>query len=167
MNWRYLFLLSTASLLLPIGSAVAFSQIKSASIGDSSNSSTLIAQMPPCPPPRGEAQRGGTLEPPWAKDLNLSTEQRDRIKTLHEQAKKDIEGVRQQLMEADRQMRSLLASDTSSDQLRQQHQQIETLHQQLDNKRFEMMLAEREVLTPEQRSQLGKLMPPPQAQPLP
>ncbi len=167
MNWRYLFLLSTASLLLPIASAVAFNQIKSASIGDSSNSSTFIAQMPPGPPPRGEAQPGGGLEPPWAKDLNLSTEQRDRIKTLHEQAQKEIEGLRQQLLEADKQMRSLLASDTSSEQLRQQHQQIQTLHQQLDNKHFEMMLAEREVLTPEQRSQLAKLMPPPPGRPLP
>lgn len=93
MNWRYLFLLSTASLLLPIASTVAFSQIKSAPICDSSNSPIFIAQMPPCPPPRGEAQPRTAPEPPWAIALNLSTEQRDRIKTVHEQAKKDIEGL--------------------------------------------------------------------------
>jgi Spy/CpxP family protein refolding chaperone len=61
-------------------------------------------------------------------------------------------------------MHSLLTSDASTDKLRQQHQQIQKLHQQLDDQHFETMLAVRQVLTPEQRQQLDKLMqqPPPQ-----
>jgi Spy/CpxP family protein refolding chaperone len=61
-------------------------------------------------------------------------------------------------MEADKQMRLLFTSDASPEKLRKQHQTIQRLRQKLDNKRFEMMLAERQVLTTQQRTQLGKLM---------
>jgi Spy/CpxP family protein refolding chaperone len=55
-------------------------------------------------------------------------------------------------------MRSLLAENANPDELRQQHQQIQTLHQQLGNQRFETMLQVREILTPEQRSQMAELI---------
>jgi len=55
-------------------------------------------------------------------------------------------------------MRSLMASDASSEQLREQHQKIRDLHQQMGDQRFETMLQIREVLTPEQRQQMQQLM---------
>ena len=66
--------------------------------------------------------------------------------------------MREELQQARDQMRSLMVADTNSDELRQQHQQIQTLHQQLGTQRFETMLQVREVLTPEQRSQMAELM---------
>ncbi|HBB36054.1 MAG TPA: hypothetical protein DDZ80_16095 [Cyanobacteria bacterium UBA8803] len=161
MNLRYLFMLGTASLLIPMGSAIALSQTASQLIA--ATPVAAIAQVPQCPappppPPMAQGRSGGNPEPPWAKDLNLSTEQQEQIAAIHEQARKEGEGLREQLMAADNQMRSLLASDAAPDRLRQQHQQIQALHQQLDNNRFETMLAERQVLTPEQRAQLGKLV---------
>jgi Spy/CpxP family protein refolding chaperone len=160
MNPRNLFLIGAVSALIPISSAMALPTTLSAPI---------IAQAPPSqplgeefpgddvpPPPRGG--REGNGEPPWAKEINLSNEQKEKIKKLHEQAKKDTESLRSQLMAEDKQMRSLFASDASSEQLRKQHQKIQGLRQQLDNKRFEVMLAERQILTAQQRSQLGKLM---------
>ena len=55
-------------------------------------------------------------------------------------------------------MRSLLANDASEEQLRQQHQNIQGLRQQLGNNRFETMLQVREILTPEQRTQMAELI---------
>lgn len=163
MNPRHLLLIGAASLLIPVTSAIAVTTTKSAPI---------IAQAPQNqrpdgegelgggfpPPPGGRGEQRGNGEPPWAKEINLSSEQKAQIKQLHEQAKKDTESLRSQLMEADKQMRSLFASDASPENLRQQHQKIQGLRQKLDNRRFEMMLAERQVLTAQQRTQLGKLM---------
>ena len=138
-----LFVFSTTLLLLPIATT-QFAPIEA------------IAQLPPCPPP---PPRTGEVPaaPPWAKDLNLSTEQKERIAAIHEQARQDIDKLHAQLLTADNQMRSLLESNASPEQLRQQHQRIQQMHQQLDNKHFETMLAERQVLTPEQLAQLSRI----------
>lgn len=161
-----LFLLSTTLLLLPIGAGMALSKPLSAPIEVNSASASSIAQLPPFsppPPPTGEMPPA----PPWAKDINLSTEQKQRIATIHEQARQDIDKLHQQLFAADSQMRSLLESNASSEQLRQQHQRIQQMHQQLDNKHFETMLAERQVLTPEQLAQLSQMSQQRQQAPLP
>jgi len=42
--------------------------------------------------------------------------------------------------------------------LRQQHQEVQGLRNQLDNQRFETMLETRQVLTPEQRTKMAELM---------
>lgn len=156
---RSSFLLITASILVPIGSAIAFSGsgIQSTLAQANQPSTTLMAQSPP-PPPNGEFKPEGKGEPPWIKDLNLSAEQKNRLKAIHEEARKNSEGLRQQLMEADQQMRQLWESNAAPEKLRQQHQQIQKLRQQLDDKRFETRLAEQQVFTPEQRTQLTKLM---------
>ncbi|OCR00467.1 hypothetical protein BCD67_25855 [Oscillatoriales cyanobacterium USR001] len=153
MMKRHLFLLGAISLIVPI--AIAQPELPKLTMGESA-----IAQMPPCPPPhhlRG-MESGNLPEPPWAKNLNLSNEQRSRIQAIHQQSIKGIEEVQKQLLAADNQMRSLLESSVPLEQLRQQHQQIQRLRQQLDNNHFEMMLAEREVLTPEQLMELKQLM---------
>jgi Spy/CpxP family protein refolding chaperone len=153
MMKHHLLLLGAVSLIIPM--AIAQPQLPKLTIGESA-----IAQMPPCPPPppmRG-MESGNLPEPPWAKNLNLSTEQRSRLQAIHQQGIKGIEEVQKRLFAADNQLRSLLESSVPLEQLRQQHQQIQALRQQLDNNHFEMMLAEREVLTPEQIMDLKKFM---------
>ncbi|MBK1987446.1 Spy/CpxP family protein refolding chaperone [Sphaerospermopsis aphanizomenoides BCCUSP55] len=164
MNPRNLILIGAVSLLIPVSSAIAVTKTHSAPmIAQGSQNQPPAGDgdpgdgFPPPPPGGGRGERGGNGEPPWTKDINLSSEQKERIKKLHEQAKKDTESLRSQLMAADQKMRSLFASDASPEQLRKQHQTIQGLRQKLDNKRFEVMLAERQVLTAQQRSQLGKL----------
>jgi len=154
MMKRYLLVLGAVSLIVPM--AIAQPQLPKLTFGESA-----IAQLPPCPPPpphlRG-MEAGNLPEPPWAKNLNLSTEQRSRIQAIHQQGIKAIEEAQKRLFAADNQMRSLLESSVPLAQLRQQHQQIQALRQQLDNNHFEMMLAEREVLTPEQVIDLKRVM---------
>ncbi|MEO3705169.1 hypothetical protein [Trichormus azollae] len=84
--------------------------------------------------------------------MNLSSEQKAQIKQLHEKAKKDTKSLSSQLMEADKQMRLPFASDASPEKLRKQYETIQELRQKLDNKPFEMMLAEGQVLTTQQRT---------------
>ena len=55
-------------------------------------------------------------------------------------------------------MRSLLTSNANPNQLRQQHQAMQDLRQQLGNSRFESMLEVREILTPEQRQKMADMM---------
>lgn len=101
--------------------------------------------------------RGDRLEE-LQEQLDLSTEQRQRIEAIEQQSETETEGLHQQLREAKQQMQSLLSSEASTNELRQQHQQIQELHQQLEDSRFETRLQVREVLTPEQRTQLAELM---------
>jgi|GEM_PF-1295283 len=177
MSLRHLYLIATASFLLPIGNAIpaageasAFNQPSSVPPIISSNSTAKIAatpnlstspdapttQCPPPPPPFGGPQ--GFPLPPWIKDINLSTTQQQEIQTIDQQSRKTGQELGEQLHEADEQMHSLLTSNAAPAKLRQQHQKIQKLHQQLDDHHFETMLAIYQVLTPAQRQQVGELM---------
>ncbi|NES69331.1 MAG: Spy/CpxP family protein refolding chaperone, partial [Okeania sp. SIO2D1] len=93
----------------------------------------------------------------WLQELDLTSEQQERIQAIHEQAKADMESLHQQMQEAREQMTNLMSGNASAEQLRNQQDKIQALHEQLGDKRFETMLAVREILTPEQREQLAQL----------
>jgi len=158
--FRSLVLLSTAALLMPIHAERAIAQ-----------SQTVSPQMHPvllAEATSPTADRKGPPDPPWAKDVNLTTEQRSQLRALREQLDKDTRDLREKLKAAHDQMRSLLGGDASPEQLRQQHRTLQALLNQMDDKHFEMRLAERQILTSEQRAQLAQLLqkqpppPPPQ-----
>jgi Spy/CpxP family protein refolding chaperone len=92
------------------------------------------------------------------EQLNLTPEQSEQIKAIKEQSKTEAQAQMEQMQTSRQEMRSLFASDASTEQLRQQHQQVEQLHQQLGINRFETMLRIREVLTSEQRVKIAELM---------
>lgn len=92
------------------------------------------------------------------EQLNLTPEQSQQIETIETESRTQNETLHQEMQAIHDEMRSLLASDTSVEQLREQHQKMQDLHQQFGDNRFETMLQIREVLTPEQRSQMAELM---------
>ena len=92
------------------------------------------------------------------EQLDLTPEQSQKIDGIHEQFNSDNETLFQEMRTNYQEMRSLLASDASPEQLRQQHQKIQDLRQQLGTNRFEKMLQVREILTPEQRTKMAELM---------
>ncbi len=92
------------------------------------------------------------------EQLDLTPEQSQKIDAIHEQFHSDNETLFQEMRTNHQELRSLLASDASPETLRQQHQKIQDLRQQLGTNRFETMLQVREVLTPEQRTQMAELM---------
>jgi Spy/CpxP family protein refolding chaperone len=94
----------------------------------------------------------------WLQQLDLTPEQSEQIRAIHQQSQEDRDTLYQQLKAAKEDMRSLLSSDATAEELREQHQQLQNLQQQASDRRFETMLQIREVLTPEQRNQMAELM---------
>jgi periplasmic protein CpxP/Spy len=153
MNIRSLLVLgAVSSILIPLSNHIAVAQ---------NNQSSIIRQQPRLiaqEPPEGGRGYGSKQRKDFMKDLNLSSEQQTKIKAIRDQNKQDTQGLREQLKTLHQQMKSLGVNSTD-DQLRQQHEQVKNLRQQLEDKRFEEMLAIRKVLTPEQRAKLAQKMP--------
>ena len=159
MMWRTISTIAAISLILPLDVyAAQLHPNNNNSFGQSTPiTSQLIAQNPDHRPFEfGRKGRGYRME--RLMELDLTPEQSEQIETIQQQSQADTEPLRQESQQAHAQMHSLLAENANSDELRQQHQQIQTLHQQLGNQRFETMLQVREILTPEQRSQMAELI---------
>lgn len=92
------------------------------------------------------------------KQLNLSTEQLQKLKTIRDRDLARIRELSQQSQQANKELRDLLAGTENSDVIRTKHTQVLALQQELQSKHFERMLAMREILTPQQRSQLNEVM---------
>jgi Spy/CpxP family protein refolding chaperone len=153
MKWSALFSIAAVSLLLPI-SAYA-SQFNLEANNASRESASVVSQTIAQATSEG---RRSDRKADWLEQLNLTPEQSEQIRAIREQSKAENQSLRQQMQQAREQMRSLLASDATPEQLRQQHDSIQNLHQQLSDRRFETVLEMREVLTPEQRTQAAELM---------
>ncbi len=149
-----------SALLVPAaGFAIANSAIQlSPAFADTLSSSTsILAQNTPnqTPSPKKQWENRGEK---MFQQLNLTADQQAQIKSIREQSKTSSQGLRQQFKTAREQLKTLLASNDSSDNaIRQAHQQVQTLGQQMGNQRFESMLKIRSVLTPEQRIKLAEL----------
>jgi periplasmic protein CpxP/Spy len=154
MNWKTFSAITAALLILPLGTyAATLNQDNNAQ--ESMITMRKIAQNHDKQFKRGDrGDRMGKL----LEQLDLTPEQSQNIEAIKEQSKTATESLRSQMETQYQEMRSLLASDASTEELRQQYQQLEAFHQQLGNNRFETMLRIREVLTSEQRAKIAKLM---------
>jgi len=151
---------AAATVLIPTaGFAIAqtASPLRAAFADAPNTPSALIAQTTPTTPSTGQKKRGNRGEKLF-QQLNLSADQQAQITSIKEQSKTASQGLRQQMKTARTQYKTLLSNnDASADQLRQSHQQVQTLGQQLGEQRFDTMLKIRNVLTPEQRTKLTEL----------
>jgi periplasmic protein CpxP/Spy len=122
-----------------------------------STSNSILAQDAPASAPtekKGWGNRGQKM----FEQLNLSADQETQIKSIMEQAKTSNQGLREQVKTAREQLKTVMASsDASDDAIRQAHQQVQTLGQQVGEQRFETMLKIRSVLTPAQRTKFAEL----------
>jgi len=92
------------------------------------------------------------------KQLNLSPEQLQKLKTIRDRNPNRMRELAQQSRQANKELRDLLVSAESSDAIRAKHTQVLSLQQELQKQHFERMLSMREILTPQQRSQLNEIM---------
>ncbi len=92
------------------------------------------------------------------KQLNLSTDQLQKLKVIRDRDASSIRELGQQSRQANKELRDLMAGTASSDVIRAKHNQVLNLQQELQKQHFERMLAMREILTPQQRSQLSEIM---------
>ena len=107
------------------------------------------------------AERGNNVDMPSGrvlKQLNLSPEQLQKLKTIRDRQLTQIRDLGQQSRQANKELRDMLAGTESSDVIRSKHTQVLNLQQELRKQHFERMLVMREILTPQQRSQLNEIM---------
>ncbi len=92
------------------------------------------------------------------KQLNLTPEQLQKLKSVRDRDQTQMRELGQKLRQANKELQDLLAGTEGSDVIRANHKQVMELQQELQNKHFERMLAMRDILTPQQRSQLKDIM---------
>lgn len=120
------------------------------SFDSESRSQADVSHAVPSQVPECQKKESEFRVPPWARSLNLTPEQRSRLQAIHEKSRTMDEPLYQKEREAEKKMLSLLQSSASIAEIRQQRQILQPLHQQLDDNRFESLMSEREILTPEQ-----------------
>jgi Spy/CpxP family protein refolding chaperone len=92
------------------------------------------------------------------KQLNLTPEQLKKLKEVRDRDQDKMRELSQQSRQANKELRDLMAGNESNDALRTKHNQVLQLQQERQKQHFERMLAMREILTPQQRSQLNEMM---------
>lgn len=124
----------------------------------SQSQSQLIKQLPNS---EKLGDRLNNLDKPsgrMLKQLNLSPEQLLKLKAIRDRNSSSMRELVQQSRQANKELRDLLAGTESSEVIRTKHAQVLNLQQELQKQHFERMLAMREILTPQQRSQLNEIM---------
>ncbi|MEG4283905.1 Spy/CpxP family protein refolding chaperone [Microcoleus sp. A006_D1] len=105
-------------------------------------------------PNRPAGKKGGLFE-----QLNLSADQKQKMQAVRDRYKEQVSQRMQAIRQARQELETMMSSTTANaSQMRDKHRQIMGLRQQLEEVQFESTLSMREVLTPEQRSQLSQLM---------
>ncbi len=90
--------------------------------------------------------------------LNLGQEQQQKLRAIQYKYKDRIEGLQEGIHHSTQEFRSLMITNIDSGQIRNKHQEVQQLQQQLEDLRLESMLEMREVLTPDQRSRFAQMM---------
>jgi Spy/CpxP family protein refolding chaperone len=137
-----------AALVMTMGSAIVLTP-PVAVVSSAISHSIALAQLNQ--PKRAEAR--GRL-----KELNLSSEQIQKIRQIRSQYQGRLTQQRQAVQQAQRELKELMAGNASTEQVRQKFDQVQRLRQELSDTRMEIMLAIRKVLNPEQRQKLADLM---------
>ena len=80
------------------------------------------------------------------------------MQAIREATRASMQAIHENLRAERETLHALMAGDTPEAELRTQYDTVQTLQCEAADMRFETMLATREVLTPEQRSELAELM---------
>ena len=95
------------------------------------------------------------LDPAVMKALNLTGEQTEKIKALHEAARKEMTPIKAQFATKRAEMKLLWAQPTlDADKIKATQKEIQALRNQIRNIQTDMRIAFRNLLTPEQTSEL-------------
>jgi periplasmic protein CpxP/Spy len=105
-------------------------------------------------PRRGRSPKMGQL----FQALNLTTEQTQKLKSIHQEYKNPIREQQRNLREARQAMQQMIGSNTPAATVLSKFQEVQQMQQSLTQLRFKSLLAMREVLTTIQRQQLAQQM---------
>ncbi len=143
------------ALLLTLGGAIRETTPAGIAFPISAAPGITMAQADTPSPRRSRLQKKEN----WLQELNLTKEQIQKIQAIRRQYQDRLTQQRQSVKQAQQSLKDLMASgNASSEQIRQQFNQVQALQQTLADTRMESMLAIRTVLTGEQRQKLTELM---------
>lgn len=91
------------------------------------------------------------------KELNLSAEQKEKIKKIREENRDQMKKMREKMHAKMQEFRSKMASDASDGDIKEAHEEMQEMHEDMAEARLEKMLKVRAVLTPEQRKKFMAL----------
>ncbi|MGQ4647394.1 periplasmic heavy metal sensor [Lyngbya aestuarii] len=98
-------------------------------------------------------------QPRLTEELNLTPEQKQELQDIRFSRQDQIDQKQQALRQANQELHQLMSSPTSTkEMLSAKYQEVQNLERQMENSRFDALLAMREVLTVEQRSLFAQLM---------
>lgn len=149
MKFRPVYLLAALPLLIPVGSVFTDGV-------ESFFPNYVVAQEASETKKPNEEWRQKRKER-FRQELNLTPEQTEQIDQIREQGKQAKQAMREEYRAAREKMQTLMASDASDNELREQHQILQNLRQKKGEARFENKLKIRQVLTPEQRTKMAEL----------
>jgi protein CpxP len=97
-----------------------------------------------------EGKMGGMM-----RELNLTSEQKDKIKAEREKSKDAIKALREKTKASREKIREAFKANASAETLRAAKTEMQAAHKAMVDARFEQVLAIREILTPDQRSKFN------------
>ncbi len=139
------------ALLIALGGAIV---LKGNHQADAKIEPSLFAIDPVAEVPTRPSQRGVG----WLRDLNLTTDQMQKIQAIRRQSREQIDRQRQATQQAQQELRSLMMSDASVAQIREKYRQVKTLREQLADAQFDSLLETRQVLNADQRRKFAERM---------
>ncbi|NMG57133.1 periplasmic heavy metal sensor [Geitlerinema sp. P-1104] len=104
---------------------------------------------------RGPRDRGQMR---WMERLDLTPEQTNSIQAIRDRYQPQIDSVRERMQQQRDTMHSIMGSNASAEEIRQQRQQMMQLRDEMSELRFNSMMEIREVLTEEQRAEVRDWM---------
>ena len=146
-------ILVAAGLMLPVVGIFAASHLQA----QTESPVPEETSVPSRPGTVGEGERGDRAER-LIEELNLTEDQINQVRAIREGAQDEMQALHERLRSDREALHGLMAGDATEAELRAQHEEIQTLHREVADKRFETMLATREVLTADQRAELAELM---------
>jgi protein CpxP len=108
---------------------------------------------------QGNYRGGGSRQGRVMDRLNLTPEQKQRMQTIHKETQEQMKPLRQEMRQAQQERKSLLQNNNAStQQLQGNFDKIQGIKNRIAQIQFNRMTKMRDVLTPEQRSQMEKMM---------
>lgn len=157
---RSLSALLTAILTIPVVGYLTHAQLSAESQPPSAPPLQIRLQKPDSGRLGAENDRNQGRDR-WLQSLDLTPAQHAQIEALQANAQSDLTALTERLSTEQNTMEALITSNrASAEELRVQYQVLQELHQTVAANQFEVLLAMREVLTPEQRTLLATQIEP-------
>jgi Spy/CpxP family protein refolding chaperone len=91
-------------------------------------------------------------------ELDVTPEQKQEIQEIRDQHRVTLEEHEQKLAEVQRELNQLIASESPKEQIRQKHDQLLRMTEEMRELNLDVMLQLRDILTPQQRARFAEIM---------